>query len=86
MAWNFQTDVNKETSKSKLLGEIIPEISEKKGEINVAKDQCVYVIDMIAQMRVCLSRVPNTFEQLILKFIQYPLYIELILLQALIEM
>ena len=86
MAWNFQTDVNKETSKSKLLGEIIPEISEKKGEINVAKDQCVYVIDMIAQMRVCLSTVPNTFEQLILKFIQYPLYIELILFQALIEM
>lgn len=39
----------KQTSKSKLLEEVIPEILEKTGEIKIAKNQCVYLMDMTSQ-------------------------------------
>ena len=58
----FPDGCKRETSKSKLLEEIIPEIPEQRGGIDIAKNQCVYVIAMIAQMRACLSTVPNAFE------------------------
>jgi hypothetical protein len=66
----FPDGSKRETSKSKLLEEILSDIPDRTGEINIAKDQCVYVIDMIAQLRVCLSTIPDIFEQLIWKFIQ----------------
>ena len=70
LGMTFPDGCKRETLKSKLLEEVIPEIPEKRGDIDIANTECVYVIDMIAQMRMCLSTVPNTFEQLILKFIQ----------------
>ena len=66
----FPDGSKRETQKSKLLQEILPDIPERTGEINIAKDQCVYVVDMIAQLRMCLSMIPDTFEQLVLKFVR----------------
>ena len=66
----FPDGSKRETRKSKLLQEILPDIPERTGEINISKEQCVYVVDMIAQLRMCLSMIPDTSEQLILKFVQ----------------
>ena len=66
----FPDGSKRETQKSKLLQEILPDIPERTGEINIAKEQCVYVVDMIAQLKMCLSMIPDTFEQLILKFVR----------------
>lgn len=62
LGMTFSDGCKQETSKSKFLEEIIPEISEKRGEINIAKSQCVHVIDMIIKIRVCLLIVPNNLS------------------------
>ena len=46
------------------------QIGRNLTELGVIKTQCGYVIDMIAQVRVCLVSVPETFEQLAMKILQ----------------
>jgi len=61
----------RETSKSNLLHEILAAVPDKNlTELGAIKMQCGYIIDMIAQLRVCLDSVPKTFEQLASKFLQ----------------
>ena len=53
----FPDGSKRETKKSKLLQKILPDIPERTGEINIAKEQCVYVVNRIAQLRMCLSMI-----------------------------
>ena len=67
----FTDGTKRETSKSQLLHEIIPDIQDKNlAELGVIPSRCGYVIDMIAQLRVCLVSVHETFEELPMKFLQ----------------
>ena len=67
----FTDGTKRETSKSQLLHEIIPDIQDKNlAELGVIPSRCGYVIDMIAQLRVCLVSVYETFEELSMKFLQ----------------
>ena len=37
---------------------------------NIVKSETFYIVDMISQLRVCLSAIPDTVEQLIWRFLQ----------------
>jgi len=67
----FPDGSKRETSKSKLLHEILPDVPDKNLiELGAIKMQCGYIIDMIAQLRVCLVSVPETLQRLASKFLQ----------------
>ena len=67
----FTDGTKRETSKSQLLHEIIPDIQDKNlAELGVIPSRCGYVIDMIAHLRVFLVSVHETFEELSMKFLQ----------------
>ena len=59
----------RETQKSKLLNIIAPTI-QPHVNIEIDCDEFVYVVDMMAQIRVCSTNVPETFKDFILKFLQ----------------
>ena len=60
----------RETQKSKLLEVIAPGIPPLVNGIDIDREQTVFIIDMIAQIRVCATNIPDTFKEFILKFIQ----------------
>ena len=68
----FPDGSKRDSSKSKLLHEIIKNVPDDKSltELGVDKAKSAYVIDMIAQLRCCISSSPNTFEDLAKKFLQ----------------
>ena len=67
----FTDGTKRETSKNQLLHEIISDIQDKNlAELGVIPSRCSYVIDMIAQLRVCLVSVHETFEELSMNFLQ----------------
>ena len=59
----------RETQKSKLLEIIAPNVSPIS-EVEVDRGQAVFIIDMIAQIRVCATNCPETFKEFIIKFLQ----------------
>ena len=59
----------RETSKSKLLDVIAPDIKEFEG-VDIVREQTVFIIDMIAQIRVCTTNCPDTYEEFITKLLQ----------------
>ena len=59
-----------EIAKSKVLELIAPEVPVVGDQDNINRAHCAFVSGTIAQLRMCLSDVPNTFEELIFRFIQ----------------
>ena len=59
----------RETQKSKLLEVIAPSV-QPYVDTEIDRDQCVYIVDMVSQIRICSTNVPDTFEEFILKFLQ----------------
>ena len=66
-------DQSEKLKKSKLLQEILPQVDDTEDihdKEDIVKSETVYIVDMIYQLRVCLSAIPDTFEQLIWRFLQ----------------
>ena len=67
----FPDGLKRDPSKSKLLHEILPIITDNSlTELGVDKTKCAYVIDVIAQIRCCIASAPQTFEDLAAEFLQ----------------
>ena len=69
----FPDGSKRETQKSKLLQEILPQVDDSEDihvKEDIVKSETVYIVDMISQLRVCLSAIPDTFEQLKWRFLQ----------------
>lgn len=66
----YPDGTKQETQKSKLLEVIAPEFSSISNAANINRTESAFVIDMIAQLRVCVNTIPETFEDFILKFLQ----------------
>ena len=69
----FPDGSKRETQKSTLLQEILPQVDDSQDihdKEDIVKSETVYIVDMISQLRVCLSAIPDTFEQLIWRFLQ----------------
>ena len=69
----FHDGSKRETQKSKLLQEILPQVDDSENiydKEDIVMSETVYIVDMISQLRVCLSAIPDTFEQLIWRFLQ----------------
>ena len=60
----------RETQKSKRLEVIAPGIPPLVDGIDIDREQTVFIIDMIAQIRVSATNTPDNFKEFILKFIQ----------------
>ena len=69
----FPNGSKRETQKSKLLQEILPQVDDSEDihdKEDILKSETVYIVDMISQLRVCLPAIPDSFEQLIWRFLQ----------------
>ena len=69
----FPDGSKQETQKSKLLQEIFPQVDDSEDihdKEDIVKSETVYIVDMISQLRVCLSAIPDIFKQLIWRFLQ----------------
>ena len=59
------------SSKSKLLDIIITDpTSITETPTTIIREQSAFVLDMIAQIRSCITNLPDTYEEFILKFLQ----------------
>ena len=59
----------RETSKSKLLDAILPDIAEFQG-VELDRDHTVFVIDLLAQIRVSTTNCTGTFRDFLKKLLQ----------------
>ena len=66
-------DQSEKLKKSKLLQKILPQVDDSEDihdKEDIVKSETVYMVDKISQLRVCLLAIPDTFEQLIWRFLQ----------------
>ena len=56
--------------KSNLLPLLMPNFENLNNTNGPNKVHCVYIMDMIAQLRTCFTNLPSTYEELIIRFLQ----------------
>ena len=70
LSLTYPHGVKRGYQKSKLLPLLMPNIENLNKTNGPNKVHCVYMVDMIAQLRTCFTNLPNTHEVLIIRFLR----------------
>ena len=65
----YPNGVKREYQKSKLLPLLMPNIKNLNNINGPNKVHCVYIVDMIGELRTCFTNLPSTYEELIIRFL-----------------